>query len=83
MAIKVFTVAEMVAAERAADAAGVSYDEMMETAGRRVAEAIIERMPVSRSPGLDSGWPGQQWRGWPGGGPLSGGGRGGCGFLPL
>ncbi len=46
MAIKVFTVAEMVAAERAADAAGVSYDEMMETAGRRVAEAIIERMPV-------------------------------------
>ncbi len=47
MTIKVFTVAEMVAAERAADAAGVSYDEMMETAGRRVAEAIIARMPVT------------------------------------
>jgi NAD(P)H-hydrate epimerase len=46
MTIKVFTVAEMVAAERAADGAGVSYDEMMETAGRRVAEAIIERLPV-------------------------------------
>jgi ADP-dependent NAD(P)H-hydrate dehydratase / NAD(P)H-hydrate epimerase len=47
MAIKIFTVAEMVAAERAADAAGVSYDEMMETAGRRVAEAIIVRKDVS------------------------------------
>ncbi len=46
MTIKVFTVAEMVAAERAADAAGVSYAEMMETAGRRVAEAISARMPV-------------------------------------
>lgn len=46
MTIKVFTVAEMVAAERAADKAGVSYEEMMETAGRRVAEAIMERMPV-------------------------------------
>ena len=47
MTIKVFTVAEMVAAEKAADAAGVSYEEMMETAGRRVAEAIIERVPVT------------------------------------
>lgn len=46
MTIKVFTVAEMVTAERAADAAGVSYAEMMETAGRRVAEAIIERTAV-------------------------------------
>ncbi|MFN2135181.1 MAG: NAD(P)H-hydrate dehydratase [Candidatus Promineifilaceae bacterium] len=46
MTIKVFTVAEMVAAERAADASGVSYDMMMETAGRRVAEAISERVPV-------------------------------------
>ena len=47
MTTKVFTVAEMVAAERAADASGVSYDEMMETAGRRVAEAIIARTEVS------------------------------------
>lgn len=47
MTIKIFTVAEMVAAERAADASGVSYDEMMETAGRRVAEAIIARKDVS------------------------------------
>ena len=47
MSTKIFTVAEMVAAERAADASGVSYDEMMETAGRRVAEAIIARTAVS------------------------------------
>lgn len=46
MTIKLFTVAEMVAAEKAADAAGWSYDEMMETAGRRVAEAISERWDV-------------------------------------
>jgi NAD(P)H-hydrate epimerase len=47
MTTKIFTVSEMVAAERAADASGVSYDEMMETAGRRVAEAIIARLDVS------------------------------------
>ncbi len=47
MSIKVFSVAEMVAAERAADASGVSYDAMMETAGRRVAEAIIARMAIT------------------------------------
>ncbi len=46
MAIKVFTVAEMVAAEKAADASGVTYDMMMEVAGRCVAEAIIERVVV-------------------------------------
>lgn len=45
--MKVFTVAEMVAAEKAADAAGVSYDQMMETAGRRVAEAIGQRQAVA------------------------------------
>ncbi|MCA9930531.1 MAG: NAD(P)H-hydrate dehydratase [Anaerolineales bacterium] len=45
--MKVFSVAEMVAAEKAADAAGVSYTQMMETAGRCVAEAIIERVPVA------------------------------------
>ncbi|MGD8858254.1 MAG: NAD(P)H-hydrate dehydratase, partial [Chloroflexota bacterium] len=45
--IKVFTVAEMVAAEKASDAAGNSYDEMMEKAGRAVAVAIIERRPVA------------------------------------
>ncbi len=47
MTIKIFTVAEMVAAERAADASGVSYDEMMEMAGQRVAEAIIDRIDVA------------------------------------
>lgn len=45
--MKIFTVAEMVAAEKAADAAGVSYDQMMERAGRGVAEAIRERYPVA------------------------------------
>lgn len=48
--IKVFTVEEMVAAEKAADAAGVSYDQMMETAGQSVAEAIRRRYPVSDRP---------------------------------
>ena len=47
MTIKVFTVSEMVAAERATDAAGFSYAEMMETAGRSVADAIRERYPVT------------------------------------
>ena len=46
MTTKIFTVAEMVAAERAADASGVSYEEMMETAGMRVAEAVIERSMI-------------------------------------
>lgn len=45
--MKIFTVAEMVAAEKAADAAGTSYDQMMETAGKAVADAIIERWPVA------------------------------------
>ena len=40
MTTKIFSVAEMVAAERAADASGVSYETMMETAGRRVAEEL-------------------------------------------
>jgi ADP-dependent NAD(P)H-hydrate dehydratase / NAD(P)H-hydrate epimerase len=37
----------MVAAEKAADAAGVSYGQMMENAGRGVAEAIRERYPLA------------------------------------
>ena len=45
--LKVFTVAEMVAAEKAAAASGVtSYPQMMETAGKAVADAIIARYPV-------------------------------------
>ena len=47
MTIKVFTVEEMVAAEKAADAAGISYDQMMETAGQSVAEAIRQRYQVA------------------------------------
>ncbi len=43
---KVFSVAQMVAAEKEADAAGVSYPEMMENAGRAVARAISERYDV-------------------------------------
>lgn len=45
--IKIFTVAEMQAVEAAADAAGVTYAAMMETAGRRVAEAIQVRHDVA------------------------------------
>ena len=45
--MKVFTVAEMVAAEKGADAGGVSYAQMMEAAGRGVAEAILVRRPVA------------------------------------
>ena len=44
--MKIFRVAEMVAAEKAADAAGVSYAQLMETAGKCIADAIIERSPV-------------------------------------
>ncbi|MCB8982844.1 MAG: NAD(P)H-hydrate dehydratase [Ardenticatenaceae bacterium] len=45
--LKVFTVAEMVAAEKAADASGAtSYAQMMETAGKAVADAVIARYPV-------------------------------------
>ncbi len=47
MTIKIYTVAEMVAAEKAADAAGHSYAQMMETAGRRVADAVVQRHDVA------------------------------------
>ena len=43
MTIKIYTVAEMVAAEKAGNAAGHSYAQMMETAGRRVADAVQQR----------------------------------------
>ena len=52
MMVKVFSVSEMAAAEKAADAAGLTYDQMMETAGRRVAEAIMARWPVKEMPVL-------------------------------
>jgi ADP-dependent NAD(P)H-hydrate dehydratase / NAD(P)H-hydrate epimerase len=44
--MKLFTVEQMVAAEKAADAQGITYDRMMETAGRRLAEAIRDRYEV-------------------------------------
>ena len=44
--MKIFAIAEMVAAEKASDAAGHSYDQMMEVAGRCVAEAIMARYPI-------------------------------------
>mgnify|MGYP001069757371 CR=1 FL=1 len=47
MGIKVFRVAEMVAAEQAADAAGHSYAQMMEMAGAAVARAIQQRWDVA------------------------------------
>ncbi|MGB3716247.1 MAG: NAD(P)H-hydrate dehydratase [Candidatus Promineifilaceae bacterium] len=45
--IKVFNVAEMVAAEKASDTAGNSYDEMMEKAGKAIADAAIDRYPIT------------------------------------
>ena len=47
MTIKIYTVAEMVAAEKAANAAGHSYAQMMESAGRLVAEAVQQRHDVA------------------------------------
>lgn len=44
--IKVFSVDQMVAAEQAADAAGHSYAQMMEDAGRGLAQAILQRFDV-------------------------------------
>lgn len=45
--MKVFSVSQMVAAEKAADAAGLSYAQMMEAAGQAVAEAIMARHAVA------------------------------------
>ena len=45
--MKVFSVAGMVAAEKAADAAGVSYERMMENAGKAVADAIQQKTNVA------------------------------------
>lgn len=47
--MKVFTVSQMIAAEKAADAAGVAYAQMMEHAGQAVAEAILARYPVAEA----------------------------------
>jgi hydroxyethylthiazole kinase-like uncharacterized protein yjeF len=41
--IKLVSVAEMVAVEKAADASGHTYDAMMENAGRGLAEVILDR----------------------------------------
>lgn len=45
--MKLLSVAEMAAAEKDADAAGHSYEQMMELAGRGVAEAIQHRYNVN------------------------------------
>lgn len=47
--MKIFSVAEMIAAEKAADTAGVTYAQLMETAGQSVAAAIIERYAVQHA----------------------------------
>lgn len=44
--MKIVTVEEMRAIERAADAAGLSYGQMMENAGRAVAEAVLAHRAV-------------------------------------
>ena len=45
--MKIVTVEQMVAIEAEADATGVSYAQLMETAGKRTAEAIVERLDVA------------------------------------
>ncbi len=47
--MKIFTIKEMIAAEKAADNAGISYMQMMEAAGKAVADAIIARFPAAAS----------------------------------
>ncbi|MCB8976976.1 MAG: NAD(P)H-hydrate dehydratase [Ardenticatenaceae bacterium] len=47
--MKLFTVEQMVAAEKTADSQGNSYAQMMETAGRSLAQAIIARWPVENT----------------------------------
>jgi len=42
---KIVTVEQMRTIEQAADASGLTYDQMMENAGRAVAEAILHRWP--------------------------------------
>ncbi len=44
--MKLLTVSEMIAAEKAANRSGWSYAQMMETAGKRTAEAIMARTPI-------------------------------------
>jgi hydroxyethylthiazole kinase-like uncharacterized protein yjeF len=46
--IKIVGVDEMRDIEQAADAAGISYDEMMQHAGRAVAEAVLARVPEAK-----------------------------------
>lgn len=46
--MKIVTVEEMRAMERAADESGLTYEQMMENAGRSVADAILERWPDPR-----------------------------------
>ncbi len=43
---KIVSVEQMRAIEQAADSAGLSYDQMMINAGRAVAEAVLNRLPV-------------------------------------
>lgn len=47
MTIKVFSIAEMTAAEKAADASGISFDQMMDAAGRAVAQAVVDRFEIA------------------------------------
>jgi len=42
---KVVTVEQMQVIEKAANASGLSYDQMMENAGRSIAEAVLDRWP--------------------------------------
>lgn len=47
--MKIFTVEQMIAAEKAADASGNSYAQMMESAGKSIADAILQRIDVTNT----------------------------------
>ena len=47
--MKLFTIAQMVAAEKTADSQNISYAQMMESAGHGLAQAIMARYPVANA----------------------------------
>ena len=49
---KLVSVSEMMAIEQAADAAGHSYEAMMQAAGRSLAEAVLAYSPVAEGQAL-------------------------------
>jgi ADP-dependent NAD(P)H-hydrate dehydratase / NAD(P)H-hydrate epimerase len=50
--MKLVTVAEMIAIEKEADAQGLTYDQMMENAGKGLADVIVENYPNLKENGI-------------------------------